>query len=89
MEGVRLLGTATEKAAIATFVMDHAQAHDIATLLDLEGVAVRSGQHCAHPLFTFFGVTSACRASLSFYNSHDEIDQFIRALRLVRRLLLA
>lgn len=89
MEGVRLLGETTEKAAIVTFVMDHAQAHDIATLLDLEGVAVRSGQHCAHPLFSFFGVTSACRASLAFYNSHEEIDQFIRALRRIRRLLVA
>ena len=88
MKGVQLLGSAVEKAAIVTFVMDHAQAHDIATLLDLEGVAIRSGQHCAHPLFSFFGVTSACRASLAFYNTHEEIDQFIRALRRVRRLLV-
>ena len=87
MEGVHLIGTAAHKAAIASFVIDNAHAHDIATLLDLEGIAVRSGQHCAHPLFRFLGVNSACRASLAFYNTHEEIDQFMRALRRVCRLL--
>ena len=62
------------------FLVEGAHAHDLATLLDLEGVAVRSGHHCAHPLMQFFGVPATCRASLAFYNTHDEIDAFIAAL---------
>ena len=64
-----------------------AHAHDLATLLDLEGVAVRSGHHCAHPLMQFFGVAATCRASFAFYNTHDEIERFAAALSKVRRLL--
>jgi cysteine desulfurase/selenocysteine lyase len=85
--GLRLLGTARDKAAVLGFVVEGAHAHDLATLLDLEGVAVRSGQHCAHPLLQFFGVAATCRASLAFYNTHDEIDAFVEALLKVRRLL--
>ena len=59
----------------------------MATLLDLQGVAVRSGQHCAHPLLQFFGVAATCRASLAFYNRHDEIEAFMAALLKVRKLL--
>jgi cysteine desulfurase/selenocysteine lyase len=60
---------------------------DAGTRLDLEGVAVRSGHHCAHPLMQFFGVPATCRASVAFYNTHAEIDMFIAALAKVRRLL--
>jgi cysteine desulfurase/selenocysteine lyase len=56
-------------------------------LLDLEGVAVRSGHHCAHPLMAFYGVPATCRASVAFYNTHGEIDIFLAALQKVRRLL--
>ncbi|KRG68001.1 cysteine desulfurase [Pseudoxanthomonas dokdonensis] len=86
--GLRLFGTAADKAAVLSFVIDGAHSHDLATLLDLEGVAVRSGQHCAHPLLQFFGVAATCRASLAFYNTHEEIEQFIAALNKVRRLLV-
>ena len=58
-----------------SFLVEGAHAHDLATLLDLEGVAVRSGHHCAHPLMQFYGVPATCRASLAFYNTHDEIDR--------------
>ena len=81
------IGTAPGKAAIISFVIDGTHAHDLATLLDLEGVAVRSGQHCAHPLLQWLGVGTTCRASLAFYNTHEEIDAFIAALRKVRKLL--
>ena len=73
--------------AVVSFVMEGAHAHDLATLLDLEGVAVRSGQHCAHPLMQHYGVPATCRASLAFYNTHEEIDAFAAALSKVRRLL--
>ena len=87
IDGLRIIGTAKEKAAVVSFLVEGAHAHDLATLLDLEGVAVRSGHHCAHPLMKFFGVPATCRASLAFYNTHDEIGAFIAALRKVRRLL--
>ncbi len=88
VDGLRIIGTAPDKAAVVSFLVEGAHAHDLATLLDLEGVAVRSGHHCAHPLMQFYGVPATCRASLAFYNTHDEIERFIAALRKVRKLLL-
>lgn len=87
IDGLRIIGTAPDKAAVVSFLLEGAHAHDLATLLDLEGVAVRSGHHCAHPLMKFFGVPATCRASLAFYNTHEEIEAFIGALMKVRRLL--
>ncbi|HEY9256273.1 MAG TPA: cysteine desulfurase [Stenotrophomonas sp.] len=87
VEGLRIFGTAPDKAAVVSFLVEGAHAHDLATLLDLEGVAIRSGQHCAHPLLQFYGVAATCRASLAFYNTHEEIEQFVAALRKVRQLL--
>lgn len=85
--GMRVFGAPRERAAVVSFLIEGAHAHDLATLLDLEGVAVRSGHHCAHPLMQHFGVPATCRASLAFYNTHEEIDAFITALEKVRRLL--
>lgn len=87
VDGLRILGEAPHKAAVVSFLVEGAHAHDLATLLDLEGVAVRSGHHCAHPLMHHYGVAATCRASLAFYNTHDEIDAFAVALRKVRKLL--
>ncbi len=87
IEGVRIFGTAPHKAAVISFAIEGTHSHDLATLLDLEGVAVRSGQHCAHPLLQWLGVGTTCRASLAFYNTHEEIEAFIAALRKVKRLL--
>ncbi len=88
VEGVRIFGRAREKAAVISFLVEGAHAHDLATLLDLEGVAVRSGHHCAHPLMQHFGVPATCRASFAFYNTFEEIDAFIAALQKVRNLLM-
>ena len=87
IDGLRVIGKAPGKAAVVSFLLEGAHGHDLATLLDLEGVAVRSGHHCAHPLMDFYGVPATCRASLAFYNTHDEIDTFIAALHKVRKLL--
>lgn len=87
IEGLRIFGTAPDKAAVVSFLIEGAHAHDLATLLDLEGVAVRSGQHCAHPLLQYFGVAATLRASLAFYNTHEEIEGFVSALRKARMLL--
>ena len=87
VEGLRIFGTAPNKAAVVSFQIEGAHAHDLATLLDLQGVAVRSGQHCAHPLLQYYGVAATCRASLAFYNTHEEIESFMAALKKVRNLL--
>ncbi len=87
IDGLRIIGTAPEKAAVISFLVQGAHAHDLATLLDLEGVAVRSGHHCAHPLLQFYGVPATCRASFAFYNTHEEIERFAAAVTKVRRLL--
>ncbi len=87
IEGLRIFGQAREKAAVVSFLIEGAHAHDLATLLDLEGVAIRSGHHCAHPLMQRFGVPATCRASLAFYNTHEEVDAFVAALQKVRKLL--
>lgn len=87
IDGLRVIGTAPGKAAIISFLIEGTHAHDLATLLDLEGIAVRSGQHCAHPLLQAFGVTATCRASLAFYNTHEDIDAFVAAIHKVRKLL--
>ena len=85
--GLRIIGDAPGKEPVISFLVEGAQATDLATLLDLEGVAVRSGHHCAHPLMQFYGVPATLRASLAFYNTHEEIDSFVAALRKVRRML--
>lgn len=86
--GVRIFGEAVEKEPVISFLIEGAQATDMATLLDLEGVAVRSGHHCAHPLMQFYGVPATLRASLAFYNTREEVDAFIAALLKVRKLLM-
>ncbi len=85
--GLRIFGEAPDKAAVIAFLIDGVHAHDLATLLDHEGVAVRSGHHCAHPLMQFYGVPATLRASLAFYNTHEEIDRFVAAIGRVRTLL--
>jgi len=87
MPGLRFVGEAPGKAPVISFLVDSAHAHDLATLLDHEGIAVRSGHHCAHPLMQFYGVPATLRASLAFYNTHAEIDRFVAALGRVRGLL--
>jgi cysteine desulfurase/selenocysteine lyase len=86
--GLRLFGEAKEKTAVLSFLIDGVHAHDLATLLDHEGVAVRSGHHCAHPLMQFYGVPATLRASLSFYNTKAEIDYFVDAIARVRKMLV-
>jgi cysteine desulfurase/selenocysteine lyase len=85
--GLRVIGEAADKVAVISFLIDGVHAHDLATLLDLEGIAVRSGHHCAHPLMQFYGVAATLRASLAFYNTHEEIDALVAAIGRVRKLL--
>ena len=80
LPGLRLIGTAPEKAAVVSFVLDRIHPHDIGTILDTEGVAIRTGHHCAMPVMTFFNIPATARASMSFYNTFEEIDRLVAAL---------
>lgn len=84
--GLRLIGDAPNKAAILSFVMECAHPHDIGTILDMKGVAIRTGHHCAQPIMQHFGVPATARASLAFYNTMDEIDALVAALMDVCRM---
>jgi cysteine desulfurase / selenocysteine lyase len=87
IDGIKIIGTAKDKIAVASFVSDKAHPSDIGTLLDMEGIAIRVGHHCTQPLMQRFGLAGTARASLSFYNTVDEIEQFGRSLRKVLNML--
>lgn len=80
VRGLRLVGTAKEKAAVLSFVLDDAHPHDIGTVLDGEGIAIRAGHHCAQPLMVRMGVSATARASLTFYNTREDVDRLTNAL---------
>jgi len=86
--GVRLIGTAREKAAVLSFVLEGVHPHDIGTVLDYEGIAVRTGHHCAQPVMERYGVPATARASLAVYNTRGEIDLLVQALHKVREVFL-
>jgi cysteine desulfurase/selenocysteine lyase len=80
IDGLRIIGTAKEKVAVMSFVFDHVHAHDVGTILDQEGVAVRAGHHCAMPVMQRFGVPATTRASFALYNTRAEIDALVRGI---------
>jgi len=86
VQGVRIVGNARMKSAILSFVIDGIHPHDIGTILDREGIAIRAGHHCAMPAMQRFGVAATARASFAFYNTKDEVDVFIDALGKVLNL---
>jgi cysteine desulfurase/selenocysteine lyase len=85
--GLRLVGTAPRKAAVVSFTLEGVHPHDIGTILDTEGVAIRTGHHCAMPVMDFFKIPATARASMSFYNTFEEIDALVSALNRARSLL--
>ena len=85
--GVTLVGTARRKAGVLSFVMEDAHPHDVGTIVDREGVAIRTGHHCAQPVMDHFGIPATARASFAFYNTLDDVDALVRALGRVRALL--
>ncbi len=80
IERVRILGTAREKAGVVSFLLDGIHAHDVGTILDTEGVAIRTGHHCAQPVMQHFGIPATARASLAFYNTRSDIDALVKGL---------
>jgi cysteine desulfurase/selenocysteine lyase len=87
IDGIRIIGTSKDKIAVASFVSDKAHPSDIGTLLDMEGIAIRVGHHCTQPLMQHYGLSGTARASLSFYNTVEEIETFGQSLRKVINML--
>lgn len=83
IEGVRIIGTAKEKASVLSFVIDNIHPHDIGTILDQEGIAVRAGHHCAQPVMQRFNIPATARASFAFYNTREEIDSLAQTIEKV------
>ena len=86
MPGVRIIGTATNKAAVLSFTVDGVHPHDVGTLLNQEGVAVRTGHHCAQPVMQRLKVPATSRASFAFYNSMAEVDALVTGIRSVQKV---
>jgi cysteine desulfurase/selenocysteine lyase len=84
--GVRLIGTAREKAGVLSFVIEGVHPHDVGTVLDYEGIAVRTGHHCAQPVMDRYGIPATTRASLACFNTHDELEQLARGIRKVQEM---
>jgi cysteine desulfurase/selenocysteine lyase len=87
MDDVRLIGTAPGKSAVVSFLLDGIHAHDVGTVLDHDGVAIRTGHHCAQPVMDFFGVPATARASFSVFNTREDVDALVRGLERTRKLL--
>ncbi|MBN2732517.1 MAG: aminotransferase class V-fold PLP-dependent enzyme, partial [Balneolaceae bacterium] len=84
IDGLRIIGTAKVKASVVSFVFDDIHAHDVGTILDQQGIAIRTGHHCAQPAMRRFNVPATARASLSFYNTKEEIDRLVDGIRKVK-----
>jgi cysteine desulfurase/selenocysteine lyase len=87
IKGVRIVGTARRKASVLSFVIDGIHPHDVGTILDHEGIAIRAGHHCAQPVMQFFNVPATSRASFAFYNTKEEVDVLARAVEKVKEVL--
>jgi cysteine desulfurase/selenocysteine lyase len=86
VEGMRLFGTARNKASVQSFLVDDIHSHDLGTILDHQGVAIRTGHHCAMPVMSFYGIPGTARASLALYNNRDDIDRLVEAVKKAREL---
>jgi cysteine desulfurase/selenocysteine lyase len=86
LPGIRIVGTAADKASVLSFTVPGVHPHDVGTILNEDGVAVRTGHHCAQPVMQRFGIPATARASFAFYNTHAEIDQLIAGLRRVQKM---
>ena len=87
IEGLKLVGTAKKKASVNSFVIDNVHPHDLGTLLDQQGIAVRTGHHCTQPLMDFYKIPATTRASYSIYNTMEEIDGLVMGIKKAKEIL--
>ena len=86
VDGIRLIGTAADKASVQSFMLDDIHPHDVGTILDHQGVAIRTGHHCAMPVMDYFGIPGTARASLALYNNADDVDRLVDALEQAKKI---
>jgi cysteine desulfurase/selenocysteine lyase len=86
VEGLNFIGQAVGKSGVISFTLDEVHPHDISTLIDQDGVAIRAGHHCAQPLMKFYGLSSTARASVAVYNQRSDFDQLAESLEKVNRI---
>lgn len=86
LDGVRIIGTAKQKASVLSFMIEDVHPHDVGTIFDQQGVAIRAGHHCAQPVMQFFGIAATARASFAFYNTEAEIDALVNAIKTTQEL---
>jgi cysteine desulfurase/selenocysteine lyase len=86
LPGVRIIGTAAQKASVLSFMIEGVHPHDVGTIFDQQGLAIRTGHHCAQPVMQFFGIPATARASFAFYNTFDEIDALVGGIKKVQEL---
>jgi cysteine desulfurase/selenocysteine lyase len=84
--GVRIVGTAREKAGVLSFVLEGVHPHDIGTILDQQGIAIRTGHHCSQPVMQRFDIPATARASFALYNTREEVDALVRGIESVREV---
>jgi cysteine desulfurase/selenocysteine lyase len=84
--GVRIIGNAKEKAGVLSFVIEGIHPHDVGTILDQEGIAIRTGHHCAQPIMDRFGIPATARASFAFYNTKEEVDALAKGIKKVQEV---
>jgi cysteine desulfurase/selenocysteine lyase len=86
LDGVRIIGTAKDKASVLSFMIEDVHPHDVGTIFDQQGVAIRAGHHCAQPVMQFYGIPATARASFAFYNTEEEIDALVSAIKSTQEL---
>jgi cysteine desulfurase/selenocysteine lyase len=86
-EGIHIIGNPKHRSSLISFLIDHIHPHDVATILDSEGIAVRAGHHCAQPLMRYLQIPATVRASLGWYNDQEDIDQLIQGIKKVRKIM--
>jgi cysteine desulfurase/selenocysteine lyase len=86
IDGIRLIGTAAQKASVQSFMLDDIHPHDLGTILDHQGIAIRTGHHCAMPVMEYFGLPGTARASLALYNNSNDVDRLIVAIEKARQI---
>jgi len=86
IEGIRIIGTAEHKASVLSFMIEGVHPHDVGTIFDQEGVAIRAGHHCAQPVMQYYGIAATARASFAFYNTEQEVDALVKAIHTTQEL---
>jgi len=87
IDGLKIFGTAQQKSSVISFLLEGIHPYDVGVILDNQGIAIRTGHHCAQPVMDYFGITGTCRATFAFYNTHDEVDALVQGILKAKKML--